>query len=949
MARRPVQPTQDITENVEGQEMSAALDARFTTYAFMTLEERALPDARDGLKPSQRRVLVAMNDLHLNPRGGTEKCAKICGDTSGNYHPHGEAVVYPTMYRLAQNWIMREPLLTGQGNFGNIDGDPPAAMRYTEAKLSPVGAAMLDELSEDVVPFVPNYNEKRKEPTILPAMFPNLLVNGTHGIAVGWATHIPPHNYREVAKAVALYIKKGGAIEAVDVVKVMPGPDFPTGGKLLGQDGVLEYYKTGHGSFRIEGKYEIEKSPRGVESIVITQLPYQTSPEALAIKIKELVEKGTLTGITDLKNLSCKKDGIRVIVEVAKGGNAQLVLNNLLKNTSLRESYSVNATVLIGGKVVPDAGIVKLLGVFVDHRRTVLTAKFNAELAKHQARLHILEGLLSASKRIDEVIKIVRSADDDKDAALKLIAVQIVATQVQADAILAITLRQLTKLEGQKLLDEQTKLNERVGWLNNVLAHKEEIDKIITVEQEELAKKIGTERRTEISASYTDIDNEELVKDEQLVISLTGDGYVKSTSTTQFRVQGRGGQGVAGMDGKHREDNVFEMFESGSKELILFFTNKGLMFKKKAYEIPQASRIAKGTHASNLLNLSEGEHVTNMLPVKSLEEPGYLTIATQKGLIKRSALSEYDTSLKTAGLVAIKLNSGDQVSFVLHTSGDGDVFIVTANGNCVRYNESLITSQGRATQGVRALKLDSDDSIVQIVALDKKAEPDILVVTEGGFGKRTQASEYRAMSGRNVRGYATINKASLKKNGRVVGACPIVLGDSILIASCKGKVIRMDAAAVRATGRATGGVRVVKLDDGDCVSRVTRIMEEDEELDDTESPKRELAPSIRPIGAIAEPQIEADITDDEADAPEPPKAAPKASTPLAAATADNVNAKGMYGYTALHRAAIAGDDAECDRLIALGAKTTVKDNSGKLPWQKAFSAGHEALAEKLKP
>jgi len=816
----------DIMEQIEGVQISDALNSRFITYSFMSLQERALPDARDGLKPSQRRILVAMNDLNLTARSATEKCAKICGTTSGDYHPHGEAIIFPTLVRMAQPWVLREPLLLGQGNFGNVDGDPPAAMRYIEAKMSHFGELLVDELSEEVVPFVLNYNEKLREPTILPAQFPNLLVNGAQGIAVGWATTLLPHNYREVVQVVKAYIKNPN-ITPEEIIKIMPGPDFPTGGKLLGQDGVLEYYKGGRGSIRLEGDWHIEKSTKGVETIVITELPYQSSPEQLALDIESLVKDTKLQGISDLKNLSSKATGIKVVVEVAKGTNAQMVVNNLLKQTSLRTSIGINQTVLIGGKVVPEAGVVRLVKAFVDHRHEVLLNKYNAELRKQNERLHILEALIIVSSRIDEVIKIVRNAQDDKDASVKLIAAKIVTTQIQADAVLAITLRQLTKLEGQKLVEEKVKREERVVWLKNIIAHKDEIDKIISIEQEELSKKYGSERKTRIVGSHTDISNEDLIKSEQLVVSLTGDGYVKSTPVDTFHVQGRGGQGVANGNGRI-EDNIFEMFESNSKDTILFFTNKGLLFKRKAYEIPQASRTAKGMHVSNMLNLSENEYVTNMIAVKSIDQKGFLVTATKQGLIKRTELSEYDTSLKNAGLTAIKLNDGDQVAFVVITDGNQDIFIITSNGNCVRYNESIISVQGRATQGCRALKLDGKDSIAQVFTLGKKDQPDILVVTKGGIGKRSASDEYRALANRMVKGYAVINKESLKKNGAVVGAAAITEGDSILVATAKGKVIRMNIADIRATGRTTNGVRVVKLDAGDTVARLTKLKEESE-------------------------------------------------------------------------------------------------------------------------
>jgi len=817
------------------EELSSVLDARFTQYAFMSLEDRALPDARDGLKPSQRRVLVAMNDLHLAPGGATEKCAKICGDTSGNYHPHGEAVVYPTMYRLVQPWVMRYPLLLGQGNFGNPDGDPPAAMRYTEAKLSRVGEAMLDDLSDDVVPFVPNYNDKRKEPTILPSLLPNLIVNGCEGIAVGWATKMLPHNLKEVVACIKEYIKNPNT-KPERFLKLMPGPDFPTGGKLLGNEGVLDYYKTGRGSIRLEGTYEIKKDGKGNQILVVTELPYQASPDQLCAEIQRLVEgdKDTktapkITGISDLKNLSSKKTGVYVVIEIAKNGNANLILNNLLKLTCLRKSVSVNATVLIDGKVVPEAPLAHLIKAFVEHRQTILTNKFKAELAKSEARIHILEGLIGIVDKIDAVIKLIRTWEEDGGLEQALIDRKYVKTVEQAKAVLAITLRQLTKLESTKLQDEQNKLKERVTWLKNVLGNAALLLDLIVEEQDELAKKLGDARRTQVMGQVEDIADEDLIKDEKLVISLTGDGYVRSIPIDNYRIQNRGGQGSMGVSKSDTPENIFEMFEGNSKNLVLFFTTKGLVYQRKAYEIPQVSKTGKGLHVSNLLSLDADEQVTNMVTLKNLEQKGFLVIVTKHGLIKKSEIAEYDTTRKNAGITAIALGMGDSVSFACVTDGKRDVFIVTQNGQCVRYNEKIVPIQGRATRGSRALKLDSDDAVAQVFTLDPKDAPDILVVTEGGFGKKTSAAEYKSLQNRQVKGYSVIKKQALGKNGCVVGACAVAKGDSLLVMTSSGKTLRLDSEDIKGTGRTTSGVRIVKLDNGENVVKMARMSAKEEE------------------------------------------------------------------------------------------------------------------------
>lgn len=808
-----MKPDQHLSE----ESLSTALDQRFVQYAFMNLEDRAIPDARDGLKPSQRRVLVAMSDLKLTANGGTEKSAKICGDTSGNYHPHGEAVVYPTMYRMVQNWVLRYPLLMGQGNFGNPDGDPPAAMRYTESKLSKFGEAMLEDLHPDVVPFVSNYNEKRQEPTILPALLPNLLVNGCEGIAVGWATKILPHNLREVASLVSAYILDPN-ITIEEALRIMPGPDFPTGGKILGKEGIAEYYKTGRGKIVLEGTYEIND-----KTIVITEFPYQSSPDEFCTQVEALFNADKIIGVADMKNLSSKKTGTRVVLEVAKNGNPNLILNQLIKHTCLRKTYSTNHTVLINGKVIPEANILDLVKAFVEHRQIVLTNKYKAEHKKASARVHVLEGLIKAAAKIDRIIKIVRDSDSPTDAEKSLLDEKIVDTLIQAQAVLSITLRQLTKLEANKLTDERNQLVDRIKWLDKVLKNVKEILSIVAQEQLDLAKKLGDARKTKILKSVEDIADEDLIQDEQLMVCLTGDGYVKSVPIAQYKVQNRGGQGSMGTNKKDDPENIFELFETGSKKIILFFTNLGLVYQRKAYEIPQTSKTGKGVHVSNLLSLSVDEQVTNMIALDSLQEKGNLIMVTKDGMIKKTAISEYDTNRKTSGIVGIALKDGDRVAFACITDGKKDVFIVTSNGQCVRYNEKIVPIQGRGTQGCRCMKLDDDDTVCQVVVMDPKDQPNLLVVTAKGFGKRTSCEEYRALTNRAVKGYSVIKKQALEKNGKIVGACAVNKDDDILVMVSSGKCLRIDSQAIRETGRTTAGVRIVKFEDSETVTKITTI------------------------------------------------------------------------------------------------------------------------------
>jgi DNA gyrase subunit A len=810
-------PDQHITEET----LSSALDSRFVQYAFMSLEDRALPDARDGLKPSQRRVLITMFDLKLTSNSATEKSAKITGYCSGNYHPHGDMVVYPTMYRMVQPWILRYPLLTGQGNFGNPDGDSPAAQRYTEAKFSKFGEAMLQDLSPDVVPFIPNYNEKLKEPTILPSLLPNLLVNGCEGIAVGWATKILPHNLREVAKLIKAYVENNN-LTAEEAIKIMPGPDFPTGGKLLGKEGVLEYYKTGRGKIILEGNYEIQKDAKSTK-IVITELPYQTSPDDFYKEIEALTDDGKIVGISDAKNLSSRRTGIQIVLEVSKSGNPSLIVNQLIKHTCLRKSYSVNQTVLIDGKVVPEASLLDLVKAFVEHRKVIITNKYEAELKKSKARINILDGLIKATKNIDRIIKIVRESDSPEEAETVLIDEMIVTNSLQAQAVLAITLRQLTKLEANKLMAERDELIKRITWLENVLKNASEVLKIVIEEQEEIAKKLGDDRRTKVIKAAEDIEDEDLIQDEQLIIALTGDGYLKSVPVGLYRVQNRGGTGSLGVNKNDDPENIFELFESGSKKVILFFSNLGTVYQRKAYEIPQSSKTGKGLHVSNLLNLEVDEQITNMIALDSLQEKGNLVIVTKLGMIKKTPIAEYDTNRKNTGIVGINLKEGDNVQFACITDGKKDIFIATADGQCVRYNEAIVPEQGRATQGCRCMKLDGDDSVAQVFVLDPKDQPDILVVTSGGFGKKTAGDEYKSMNNRAVKGYSVIKKQTLIKNGKIVGACAISKGDGILVMVSTGKCLRLDAKDIRETGRTTAGVKLIKLDNSEMVVKITKV------------------------------------------------------------------------------------------------------------------------------
>jgi DNA gyrase subunit A len=811
----------NLTDTILEKNFVDLIDERFTNYAFAVMEDRALPDARDGMKPSQRRTLVAMDDLKLRASGKTKKCAKICGDVSGNYHPHGEAVVYPTLVRMAQSWSLRYPLITPQGNFGSpAPEDKPAAMRYTEAKLSSFGDLMVNELSDQVVRYQSNYNDEMMEPTVLPSLFPNLIVNGCSGIAVGWATNMAPHNLREVAKLIDAYIKNPD-ITTDEALQIVPGPDFPIRCKVLGLDGIRSYFTNGRGTVQLEGYYDIVQE-RNQEIIKVSELPYGSSAESFCREIKDLVESKKIEGITGLKNLTSKK-GMDVRIWLHKTASSQVVLNQLLKRTSLRTSFSVNSTVLLDGKkVVENVSILQLVKAFVDHRKEVLTNKFTAEHAKNSSRIHILEGLLGITDKIDAVIKLVRNADNKEEAAKELIAQEFVTSQEQADAVLRITLGNLTKLDTRALQDEFDKLTKRNEWLAAQLASEKKMLGLISKEQLELADKFGDDRRSEILALEDEISYEDLIQEEEIIVSLTKDGYIKRVPLDTFKIQNRGGKGVIGVKGRE-EDEASDIFSGTTHDLFLFFTNQGNLLKKKGYEIPLASRTSKGTHLNNLLNLTEGETVSSTITLKSLDVDGYFIMVTNKGLIKRSEIREYNTSLRKRGLKAITLTEGDNLNFVMNTDGNKDVMLVTSLGMAVRYNETLVRCIGKNGQGSRSMLLRPEDSIAAMLAIDAESDPSVLVITELGKGKKTSASEYRSTAGRSVKGQRTINQTKREQTGKIVSALALNDNDDILVLTNKGKMMRCNLDSLRNKSKATQATTIVALDDNDSVQTAVAV------------------------------------------------------------------------------------------------------------------------------
>jgi DNA gyrase subunit A len=679
---------------------------------------------------------------------------------------------------------------------------------------------MVNELSDQVVRYQANYNDEMMEPTVLPSLFPNLIVNGCSGIAVGWATNMAPHNLREVAKLIDAYIKNPD-ITTDEALQIVPGPDFPIRCKVLGLDGIRSYFTNGRGTVQLEGYYDIVQE-RNQEIIKVSELPYGSSAESFCREIKELVESKKIEGITGLKNLTSKK-GMDVRVWLHKSASSQVVLNQLLKRTSLRTSFSVNSTVLLDGKkVVENVSILQLVKAFVDHRKEVLTNKFTAEHVKNSARIHILEGLLGITDKIDAVIKLVRNADNKEEAARELIAQEFVSSQEQADAVLRITLGNLTKLDTRALQDEFDKLAKRNEWLAAQLASEKKMLGLISKEQLELAEKFGDDRRSEILALEDEISYEDLIKEEQIVVSLTKDGYIKRVPLDTFKTQNRGGKGVIGVKSRE-EDEASDIFSGTTHDLFLFFTNEGNLLKKKGYEIPLASRTSKGTHLNNLLNLTEGETVSTTITLKSLDIDGYFVMVTKKGLIKRSEIREYDTSLRKRGLKAISLTDGDSLNFVMNTDGNKDIMLVTSLGMAVRYPETLVRCIGKNGQGSRSMLLSREDSIAAVLSIDSESDPSILVITELGKGKKTSASEYRSTAGKNVKGQRTINQTKREQTGKIVAALSITDTDEILVLTNKGKMMRCNLDSLRNKSKATQANNIVALDNNDTVQSVVLV------------------------------------------------------------------------------------------------------------------------------
>ncbi|KHE91188.1 MAG: DNA gyrase subunit A [Candidatus Scalindua rubra] len=800
----------------------------YLTFAMSVIMSRALPDVRDGLKPSQRRILVAMNDLNLGPAAKFRKCAKICGDTTGNYHPHGEQVVYPTLVRMAQDWSLRYPLVKGQGNFGSIDGDPPAAMRYTEAKLTHASAEMMEDLKQDTVDYVPNYDETRLEPSVLPAKFPNILCNGGSGIAVGMATSIPPHNVNEVCNGIIRIIDNPD-VTIDELLTTIKGPDFPTGALICGTRGIVDGYRTGRGIITVRAKYHTETAKNNKQSIVVTEIPYQLNRDRIIERIAELVRSEVLKGITDVRNES-DREGSRIVIVLKRNEEVDVVINQLYKHTSLQSSFSIIMIALVDGR--PETlNLKQLLNAYIIHRKEIIRRRTRFLLDRAEERAHILEGLRIALENIDEVIKLIKASKTVEDARASLVS-RFSLSERQANAILEMRLQRLTNLEQSKIEEEYKKVCENIREYKNILANENLVLDIIREDLHEIKEKYGDERKTEIIDDIAEFNMEDLISEEDVTVIITHEGYIKRLPLTTYRKQHRGGKGVTGA-GMKEGDFVEDLFIASTHDYILFFTDMGKVYWQKVYDIPNASRIARGRAIVNLLELGKDENVTSTIPVRKFDDR-QLVMATKNGIIKKTVLSAFGRP-KKGGIISILLDSGDKLIGVKLTQGGQEIVLGTENGKAIRFSEDDVRCMGRATRGVKGIELKGDDKVKGIVVVDKNAT--LLTVCENGFGKRTDYSEY---SVQHRGGQGVINIKTSERNGKVVALMNVSDENELMMMTAKGMIIRAATNTIRSIGRNTQGVTLISLKAGDKVVSVAPVIGVEEgEAEGTETDEAE--------------------------------------------------------------------------------------------------------------
>ena len=813
----------------------------YMDYAMSVIIGRALPDVRDGLKPAHRRVLYGMKTMGLSSTRGYRKCAKIVGEVMGNFHPHGDQSIYDTLVRLAQEFNMRYPLVDGQGNFGSIDADPPAAMRYTEARLKALGDEMMTDLDNETVDFTPNYDEQTEEPTVLPTPFPNLLVNGSAGIAVGMATNIPPHNLREIIDG-CVWLVEHAYLQSTDeaaqqvltrgeklkqLIKLVPGPDFPTAGYIVGRGGVLQAYTTGRGSIVMRARSVLETNKKGDRtSIIVTEIPYQVNKKSLLERIAELVRDKVIEGIADLRDES-DREGMRIVIELKRGEVPEVILNNLYKHTPLQTSFGIIMLAIVGGrpKVL---NLLELIESFIEFRREVARRRTEFELRKAEARYHVLEGLKIALDHLDAVITLIRGSKTPPEAREGLIA-SFGLTQVQAQAILDMQLQRLTGLERQKILDELAELLKTIERLRAILASQRLLMQIIVDELKDVRERYGDDRRTQIVDESGDLTVEDLIAEEDMAISVSNTGYIKRTKITTYRSQRRGGKGRIGMRTRD-EDFVSHLFVASTHAYIMIFSDRGRAYWLKVHEIPDVGPGGKGKSIANLVSMEDGEKIAAMLAVKAFEDDKSIVMGTRLGVVKKTALSAFSNP-RAGGIIAIGVEDGDSVIAAQVTDGSGEVFIATRYGMAIRFPETDVRPMGRTAYGVRGISLRGDDFVVSMEVV--KPGGTLLTVTERGFGKRTEIDEYRVQSRGGV---GIINIATTTKNGLVVGVAYVQEGDELLLITQQGMILRMATDDVRAIGRATQGVTLINIEADDKVVSIARLVEkEGEETTNTPS------------------------------------------------------------------------------------------------------------------
>ena len=790
----------------------------YIDYAMSVIVGRALPDVRDGLKPVHRRILYGMSILGITPDKPHKKSARIVGEVMGKYHPHGDSSIYDAMVKMAQDFSTRYPLVDGHGNFGSVDGDGAAAMRYTEARMSPFSLQMVRDIEKDTVDFTDNFDGEEKEPVVLPSRVPNLLINGSNGIAVGMATSIPPHNLSDTIDACIKRIDDENCSND-ELIKIIKAPDFPTGASILGRDAAREAYETGTGKITVRSKSEIEETARGRMRIVITEIPFQVNKARLIESMADLVRNKKIDGISAIRDES-NREGMRIVIELKKDTNPNVILNRLYKHTQLQSTYSMIMLALVNGepKILR---LCEIIDEYLKHQKIVITRRTKFDLAKAEARAQILEGLLIALDNIDEVIKVIRSSYND---AKEKLMVRFGLSEIQSQAILDMRLARLQGLEREKIENEHNELMQKIAYYKSILADEHKLMGVIKDELTEIKQKYGDGRRTKIVADDGGIDEEYLIDEEDVAVTLTHLGYIKRVPENTYKAQRRGGKGIVGLTTRD-SDFVKDLIITSTHDYLMFFTDLGKVYKIKAYEIPEASRTAKGTPVINFLNLDQGERVTAVIPVKEFADDNYLIMVTRNGTIKKTPMSQFDTNRKT-GLIAITLKDDDKLISVSQSSGEESVYVVTKKGKSITFHEDDVRSMGRSAGGVRAITLDKDDEVVSM-ELDSTGERELLVMTKKGFGKRTSLDEYRLQT-RGGKGVSTYDKTKFSKTGELVGATLVSKDDEIMLINSNGVIIRIRANEISKSGRTTQGVKIMKVESGDEIVSFAKVLDEDD-------------------------------------------------------------------------------------------------------------------------